>query len=146
MLIIGEWQLCDDGMTRLTVRAKVLGSDGSLVAEDFLLDSGADRTVLSAALLARLQLPVSSNPPGFTLSDVGGTSVCVLVTTVLEFIRDDGRPIRIHGTYAGFTDPGATDLSILGRDVIDNFDLIISRRHGEIFLVAPNHQYRIDRN
>lgn len=60
MLIIGEWQLCDDGITRPTVRAKVLGSDGSLVAEDFLLDSGADRTVLSAAVLARLQLPVSS--------------------------------------------------------------------------------------
>jgi hypothetical protein len=48
MLIVGEWQLCDDGVTRPTVRAKVLGSDGNLAAEDFLLDTGADRTVFSA--------------------------------------------------------------------------------------------------
>src|SRR5574341_1114368 len=56
MLIAGEWKLRDDGVMRPIVRARVLGSDGSLVAEDFLIDSGADRTVLSATLLARLPL------------------------------------------------------------------------------------------
>ena len=146
MLIVGEWQLCDDGVTRPTVRAKVLGSDGNLVAEDFLLDTGADRRVLSAVLLARLRLPVSSAPAGFTLSGIGGTTDCVLVTSVMEFMRDDGTPIRVRGTFAGFTDPGATDLSILGRDVMDNFDLIIGRQRSEIVLLAPSHQYRIERN
>jgi hypothetical protein len=65
---------------------------------------------------------------------------------MIEFMRDDGTPIRVRGTFAGFTDPGATDLSILGRDVMDNFDLIISRQRGEIVLLAPSHQYRIERN
>src|SRR5712691_10181383 len=52
MLIAGAWRLRDDGVMRPIVRTRVLGSDGSLVAEDFLIDSGADRTVLSATLLA----------------------------------------------------------------------------------------------
>ena len=66
------------------------------------------------------------------------------MTTVMEFIRDDGGPVRVRGEFAGFTDPTATDLSVLGRDVLDNFDLIISRRRNEILLLAPRHQYRIE--
>src|SRR5216684_3070559 len=32
MRIVGEWQLCDDGVTRPTVHAKVLGRNGEAVA------------------------------------------------------------------------------------------------------------------
>lgn len=145
MLIAGEWKLRDDGVMRPIVRARVLGSDGSHVAEDFLIDSGADRTALSATLLARLPLLAENAQPGFSLSGIGGTSAFVSVTTVLEFIRDDGGLARVRGEFAGFTNPTATDLSILGRDVLDHFDLIISRQRGAIRLIAPRHQYRIDR-
>jgi hypothetical protein len=67
-----------------------------------------------------------------------------MVITVLEFLRDDGDPIRVRGEFAGFTDPTATDLSILGRDVLDHFDVLISRRRNEILLLAPKHGYRIE--
>ena len=144
MLVRGEWQLRDDGVMRPIVRARV-GEDGSPVPENFLIDSGADRTVLSAVLVTHLRLSVQSAPPGFTLSGIGGTSAFVLVTTVVEFISDDGRPVRVRGEFAGFTDPTATDLSILGRDILSHFDLILSRRRSEIFLLAPRHQYRIER-
>jgi Aspartyl protease len=143
MLVRGEWQLRDDGVMRPIVRARV-GGDDSPVSETFLIDSGADRTVLSAVLVSRLQLPATSAPPGLTLSGIGGTSAFVLVTTVVEFIRDDGGPVRVRGEFAGFTDPTATDLSILGRDVLDHFDLVLSRRRSEILLLAPRHEYRIE--
>ncbi len=74
MLIVGEWQAGDDGTTRPVVRADVLGVDGRPVSEDFLVDSGADRTVLSAAILARLHLPVRRGQLGLTLSGIGGES------------------------------------------------------------------------
>jgi hypothetical protein len=45
MLVVGEWQLFDDGVTWPLVSAKVLGGDGSLIADDFLIDTGADRSV-----------------------------------------------------------------------------------------------------
>ncbi|HEV8717919.1 MAG TPA: hypothetical protein VGX03_34520 [Candidatus Binatia bacterium] len=146
MLIIGEWKLRDDGVTRPIVQASVRGSGGNLVAADFLIDSGADRTVFSAALPRRLRLPATNAQPDFSLTGIGGTSDFVLVTTVLEFTGADGRPVRVRGEFAGFTDPAATDLSVLGRDVLDNFDLIISRRRNEILLLAPRHQYRIEGN
>jgi hypothetical protein len=123
----------------------VLGGAGTSASENFLIDSGADRTLLSAALLARLQLPAQSAAPGVTLSGVGGTSEFVLVTTVIALIRDDGGLVRIRGEFGGFTDPKALDMSILGRDVLDNFDLIIGRHSNEILLLAPRHRYRIDR-
>ena len=146
MLIVGEWQLFDDGVTRPLVRAKVFGVDGSPVTDDFLIDSGADRTVFSAVLLARLRLPTRNAPPGSGLSGIGGPSEFVLVTTVMEFIRDDGGPVRVRGEFAGFPDPTATDLSVLGRDMLHHFDLIISQRRNEILLLAPRHQYRIERD
>ena len=145
MLIAGKWQVGDDGVLRPLVRAAVSGIDGRLVADDFLIDSGADRTVLSAALLARLSLPTRSAPSGTTLSGIGGGCAFVLVTSAVEFIREDGGAVRVRGEFAGFTDPTATDLSILGRDVLDNFDLIISWRHSEVLLLAPRHYYRIER-
>ena len=145
MLITGKWQVGDDGVLRPLVRAAVSGIDGRLVADDFLIDSGADRTVLSAALLARLSLPTRSAPSGSILSGIGGGCAFVLVTSAVEFIREDGGAVRVRGEFAGFTDPTATDLSILGRDVLDNFDLIISWRRSEVLLLAPRHYYRIER-
>jgi Aspartyl protease len=95
--------------------------------EDFLMDSGADRTVLSASLLTRLRLPTQSPPPKLSLSGVGGSSAFVIVTTVVEFSREDGGTVRMRGEFAGFTDIDATDLSVLGRNVLDHFDVLLSR-------------------
>src|SRR5205823_285700 len=128
MQILGEWLLCDDGITRPTVRAIVFGSSGVFVSDDFLIDSGADRTVLSATLFSRLSLPINQAPADFTLAGIGGASGFVLTSTVIEFARSDGGPARVRGEFAAFTDPKATDLSILGRDIMDNFDVILSRR------------------
>src|SRR5712691_4099085 len=90
MLITGKWQVGDDGVLRPLVRAAVSGIDGRLVADDFLIDSGADHTVLSAALLARLSLPTRSAPSRSTLSGIGGGCAFVLLTSAVEFIREDG--------------------------------------------------------
>jgi hypothetical protein len=40
-------------------------------------------------------------------------------------------------------DPAASDLCVLGRDVTDNFDLILSRRRDEVLLLAPAHYYQV---
>ena len=59
-------------------------------------------------------------------------------------IREPLAAKELRGEFAGFTDPTATDLSILGRDVLDHFDVLISRRRNEILLLAPRHRYRIE--
>lgn len=143
MQIAGEWLLCDDGVTRPVVRAQAIGSGGRPTSEHFLIDTGADRTVFSTALLARLRFSTTPASPGFALVGISGSSPFVLVTTALELPRHDGGVARVRGEFAAFTDPLATDLSVLGRDVLDNFDLIYSRRRGEILLLASSHRYHV---
>jgi hypothetical protein len=141
MRILGEWWTCDDGIVRPVVETLVLGAAGVNYPERFLIDTGADRTVLSAALLGKLQIPTQPFPVGSGLAGVSGVTAAVIVTTVIEFARSDGGPVRIRGPIAAFTDPAATDLSILGRDVLDSFDVILSRKRNEVFFLAGNHQY-----
>jgi hypothetical protein len=145
MQIIGEWLLCPDSVSRPVLRAQVAGAAGRTIDECFLVDSGADRTVFSAGLFGQLRLPVKQPPGSTALVGIGGGSDYVLLTTSIEFTRDDGSPALVRGEFAAFTDPLATDLSILGRDVLNNFDVIISRPRNEVLLLAPNHSYHVRR-
>jgi hypothetical protein len=144
MRIAGEWWSCDDGVVRPVVEALVLGAAAQNFPERFLIDSGADRTVLSADLLGRLQLPTQAPPAELALAGISGVSPFTVVSTVIEFTHTDIGPIRVRGQFAAFMDPAASDLSILGRDVLNNFDLILSRRRSEIVILGGNHQYLIN--
>lgn len=48
MRINGEWLLFDDGVRRPVIRGEILTGAGSWEAAEFLVDTGADRTVFSA--------------------------------------------------------------------------------------------------
>lgn len=143
MRVSGEWLVCDDGVTRPTVRAYVRGQGDRLHSDDFLIDSGADRTALGAQLWRRLQLTAEQPGGGSALLGVGGGAAFVVARTVVELVRDDGRSVAVQGEFAAFTDPQATDLSILGRDVLDHFDIILSRRRNEVLLLATVHRYQV---
>lgn len=146
MRIVGEWFLCDDEVIRPAVSVRIGGPDGQSLDEEFLLDTGSDKTVFRTAILSRLRLPRVISPVGVTLAGIGGTSPYISVNAVLEFSRDDGMAQRVRGPYLVFTDPDATDMSILGRDVLDHFDVILSRRRNEVVLLAERHVYRVVRS
>jgi hypothetical protein len=130
-----------NGVTHPILRAFAEAADGTLIKEDFLIDTGADRTVFSTGLLDKLNLRSIPCIPGIALSGIGGHSSFVQLETVLHFTREDGAPAKIRGQFAAFTDPGASDISILGRDVLNHFDLILSRPRSEIFFLSGNHRY-----
>jgi hypothetical protein len=144
MRIVGEWLLCPDGETRPVVKGYVTDATGGEREESFLVDTGADRTVLTTNLLGVLNLPMSSPLAGIAFTGVGGTSAVMVVRTTLTLYADDGNAARFQGDFAAFTDPAVADMSILGREVLDHFDLIISRRRNEVLLLAMNHQYRVE--
>jgi hypothetical protein len=48
MEIAGLWVPCEDGVTRPMVVIKLTAADGTIHETDFLIDTGADCTVLSA--------------------------------------------------------------------------------------------------
>jgi len=51
MLISGEWFPCPDDVLRPVVFGEVLSGVGNWIPVPFLLDTGADRTVLAADVL-----------------------------------------------------------------------------------------------
>ena len=144
MLVRGEWWTCDDGASRPTVRAWITDADGGSFRERFIVDSGSDRTVFRALLLESLHFTAVPES-GLTLVGIGGASDFLSVSAVLEFLRDDGELARVRGRYSVFTDPAASDMSILGRDVLDNFDVILSRPGDDVLLLSQSHQYRVVR-
>ena len=82
MRVLADWRLCDDGITRPVALAQVMSSDGTLMVDNFLVDSGADRTVFSAELLQRLGfLSDGLVPDSWVLQGVGGVGESILVKT-----------------------------------------------------------------
>jgi hypothetical protein len=143
MRVVGEWMVGDDGATRPVVELEVKAADGSLKPERFLVDSGADRTVFSAEMLETLGFPAAPAPVCLVLEGVGGESEYVLVRTRVKLPCDDGGAANMHGEFAAFTDASATDLSILGLEILDHFDVILSRRRNEVLLLTKEHSYRV---
>src|ERR1700704_2086286 len=121
MLLPGHWLLCDDGVLRPIFRGKMVAFDGSLLVVEFLADTGADRTVLCAAVLERLGLPTV--PASTQLGGVGGATITVLVNTTLSLPRADGGFAVFHGQFAAFTEAEALDMSVLGREITTLFAL-----------------------
>lgn len=143
MEIAGEWLPCPDGAVRPFVRIGVVANDGTSYFDYFLIDTGADATVFSRGFFARLRLPTKPAPAGVTVVGIGGASNIVLAEATLEFLSTDGIVARVRGEFACFTDPAAADYSVLGREVLDHFDLIVSRPRNQIRLLAQNHYYQI---
>jgi hypothetical protein len=144
MRIIGQWLACEDGITRPTLRAEVQTSAGTLQFDEFLIDCGADRTVFSGSLLKELGFAPTPAPEGLTLEGIAGNCAFCVVKTVVVLTCDDGCVAHLRGQFAAIADLETTDLSILGRDILNHFDLILSRRRNEVLLLASNHQYRVE--
>ena len=143
MLVVGEWYK-QDGVVQPTLDLFVVAFDGARVPQRFLLDSGADRTIFSAALVRDLEWPMSElRPSPWSVEGTTGTSPAVLLTTVLVLPRLDGPLLRLRSEFIALTDPQTTNVSLLGRDILDQFDVILSREKNEILLLRPMHQYTV---
>lgn len=142
MLISGEWFLFSDDIFRPVVRGEVLSGVDSWIPVPFLLDTGADRTVLTAATLFRLALP--SLEPNETIGGLGGVVDSITVETRIQFIRETGGPVSFRGRFAAVTDASVLDISVLGRDITDNFALIVDRPQGAVHLLSQRHSYSIN--
>ena len=105
--------------------ADIEAADGSWLKAPFLVDTAADRTVLSAAILAALQIPPRTAP--HALVGVGGVSPSVVVETCSRLPRENSGKALFRGQFAAFTDAEALDMSVLGSDILNLFALIVDR-------------------
>ena len=142
MLFSGVWQLCDDGVVRPLIRGEIRAADDSWHAVELLLDTGADRTVFSAHVLALLGLP--SRTPDERLGGVGGIVESVLVRTEIRLTREEEHKVVFRGEYAACTQQEMLDMSVLGRDILDLFAVVVDRPRDVVCLIGGHHTYRIE--
>ena len=141
MRINGEWLLFDDGVMRPVIRREILTGGGSWQSAEFLVDTGADRTVFSAATLSKLGL--QSIVPQERISGLGGLADSVIVDTQIRLTRETESTVVFHGQFAAVTKVEALDVSVLGRDLTGLFAVIVDQPGDVVCLVGQQHQYTI---
>jgi predicted aspartyl protease len=141
MQVHGEWYVCDDGIERPVIRGRTRATDGSWVQTPFLVDTGADRTVLSSDILWALSLPPL--PRQERIGGVGGLVNSVVIDTVIQLFREDGGEVMFRGQMAAVMDAEALDMSVLGRDITNLFAVIVDRPGNVVSLVGGRHRYVI---
>jgi predicted aspartyl protease len=144
MRIDGKWLLCDDGVVRPVIRGEILAGSGSWEWVEFLVDTGADRTVLSAAALGKAGLDRISTRDG--ISGLGGLVDSVIVETQLRLTRDNSRKVLFRGQYAAVTDLEALDISVLGRDITGLFAVIVDQPRNVVCMLGQRHRYSIEQD
>lgn len=142
MRINGGWFLGADGISRPVIWAQIFTHQGLWIAAPFLVDTGADRTVFSAGVLATLQLPPLVAHE--RLGGVGGIVPSVLVDTQVRFLQETGGPVIVRGQYAAITASDALDMSVLGRDITGFFAVIVDELGQVVCLLGQRHRYRIE--
>ena len=144
MQINGEWSLGDEDIVRPVIRGEILAGNGSWVKAPFLVDTGADRTVFSAAILAYLRLqPLATQE---RLGGVGGLADSVVVETQIRFTREMRGKVVFRGQYAAVTQLEALDISVLGRDITGLFAVIVDRPGNVVCLLRQRHRYAIEQS
>ena len=141
MRINGGWFETDERLPQPVVIGALQAADGRWVKCPFLIDTGADTTVLSPKVLRQLGRPVTLAPK--QLLGVGGPVETWQVWTTLAFLRTDGQPTIIEGAYSAFQIEDALEMSVLGYDVLSLFAVIVDRPGNAVCLLVPPQRYII---
>jgi len=126
---------------RPVVEGEILAADGTAIVTMFLIDTGADRTIISKDILDQLGHRLLS--PSYHVEGLGGRVASVEVAIDIRLPRETGELISIHGHWSAVTDVGALDMSVLGPDISGLFALIVDRPNNVVCLVGQNHSYNI---
>ena len=144
MRISGEWNIGDDGIVRPVIQGEILTSRSLWIPAPFLVDTGSDQTVFSAAILADLSL--QSRAAQDQIGGGGGVVNSVIVETQIQFRREAGRMVVFRGQYRALTEVEALDISVLGRDIMELFSVIVDRPGNVVCLLGQRHRYTIEQS
>lgn len=140
MRIDGEWLEFADGIERPVVEAAVQAATGKWIVGRFLVDTGADRTVLEAETAGQLGF---DNAVQGRLQGLEGEIDAVEIPTAVAMLSELDQVLTFRGEYAATTVPDMFRLNILGRDILQSFAVIVDYPGRIVTLVCDRHQYII---
>jgi len=102
----------------------------------FLVDSGAFYSMISAASAAELKLPTYPAPPGFFVTGIGGGWTSPSLANVKVFTLA-GTPVHNVEFLVGGSEVGAGSFGILGQNVLHLADVEYDLGQGFVRLLKP---------
>src|SRR5438552_2488182 len=100
MRIEGMWNLQSDGMTRPIILGEIEIANGIWNEVTFLVDSGADRTVLSNDVLSLMQCNLVE--PSWQLEGIGGIADSVGLDSKIQLTTIGGNKVVFKGQFSAF--------------------------------------------
>jgi hypothetical protein len=122
--------------------AEVETAAGAWVGCDFLIDTGADVTVISPDVLQKFGRPTAL--AARQLGGIGGSVPTLEVWTTIRFRAPDGSVANIGGMRSAFGAPGTIPDCVLGLDILSAFALIADRPNDVVGLLRAPHSYTIN--
>ena len=68
-----------------------------------------------------------------------GFADSVTIITIMRFLRDDGKWVTFRGEYAACTNYEILDMSVLGRDILNLFAVIVHRAANVVTMIGESH-------
>ena len=87
---------------------------------------------------------MATTEPRSGIGGVGGLVDSVVVKTRIRLTRDDGMKATFHGEYAACVEHEALDMSVLGRDILELFAVIVDRPSGVVAMLGGRHRYTVE--
>ncbi|MEX2214056.1 MAG: hypothetical protein WD768_08015 [Phycisphaeraceae bacterium] len=137
----GQWFEDTYGDVRPIMTAELLSASDQWVEDEFLIDTGADRTLINDRTFR--QLGMVADPPDHPLGGVGSSIESGIVGATLRLRRDDGLHVTFRAPLAVCLSPDLLEMSILGRDILDLFALIVDRPGNVVCMLGQKHRYQI---
>lgn len=137
MRISGRWLAGADGIERPVFDGIVAAPGGVQFSVPLLVDTGADLTVLAPDVVHLLAGVVQPTPIATVVGGLGGTQQLYELAVDLLLPTTSGQRARIRGPLPVLVAPGALDVSVIGRNLLDQFTLIYARQQDTLLLLTP---------
>jgi predicted aspartyl protease len=137
MRIEGRWLAGADGVERPVFDGFIAAPGGVQLAISLLIDTGADLTVLAPAVAEQLADSIRPTLTETVVGGVGGTQRVYELAVDLLLPTTTGQRARIRGPLPVIVEPGSLELSVVGRNLLDQFTLIYSRPRNVLQLLTP---------
>jgi len=89
-------------------------------------------------------LKLATTCTGGQLLGAGGHTPAVVVDTEIHLPREQARTVLFRGQFAAVTEAAALDMSVVGRDILNLFAVILDRPGDVVCLLGQNHRYKIE--
>jgi Retroviral aspartyl protease len=142
MRINGSFERTPSGVLLPVLSASVRRADGGWASCDFLLDTGAERTVFCFEDFDKLGIE-GTQTSGFFIQGIGGRAGSRDLDTQIRLLRTDGQFAPLNGPFMACTDPAAADMSVLGRDLLYHFAVLMDRSRDVVCLLHGVGTYQL---